>query len=88
MAVKISEKSCKVSFLKARDFWQDCSNRSGTEGILSSVCVCAVPTLLYLYSRLWSDAAAAGVVCRNPMSILRRQWDMPKFLPFALLLEF
>ena len=66
MAVKISEKSCKVSFLKAGDFWQDCSSREQEEGILSSV---AVPT------------QKSGVVCRNPMSILRRQWAMRGISP-------
>ena len=67
-----------VTGVEQRGFYQVCV----------CVCVCVLFRLLYLYSRLWSDAAAAGVVCRNPMSILRRQWDMPKFLPFALLLEF
>ena len=42
------------------------------QGILSSV-VCRPVDF-------WS---VGGVVCRNPMSILRGQWSMLEFLPFA-----
>ena len=81
MAVKISEKSCKVSFLKARDFWQDCSNRSGTEGILSSVCVTVcvlfrlfsistvdfglMPPLLVLFVGIQCQFCGGNGTCRN-----------------------